>query len=208
MVDDFDKRLKALESEMLEVRRLKLMKEHSQENDDLDTPAEWVCEPDHTEQWILFIDPGKHTGWARFSHLTGKARGHGIVVGLDALQKFLMMNTGDMLPVRVVCESYRIRNNALNNGNLSVHQREGHEVTLKAIGKIKTWCEIFEVPYEEVEPQMREVGYRQGNIPRAKDHKLSHDRDALAHGVAWLVKRGIRKVKRREFNPHDSKPGV
>lgn len=151
---------------------------------------------------ILFLDPGKTTGWALFDAL-GKFLDYGQLLGLDKLQEQLTIWLGDTGPgefiSEVYYEDYNLRNDKTRN--MTQHQKEGHQVTLQAIGIIKMACMMSQRKVEKVSVQQKHVGYKQGNIPKATNHKDSHWRDAAAIGYAHFVRAGILKVKREPFDP-------
>jgi hypothetical protein len=125
------------------------------------------------------------------------------VTGVDELHKFLMMNTGSTAPKRMVYESYRIRNNALNGGNLHKNQREGHEIALIVIGRITQWADTLGIPHETVEPSKLKMAFQMAGLTMPQGHPPD-EKVAVAYGAQWLIERGIRIPKRREFDPSKS----
>lgn len=148
---------------------------------------------------IGFLDPGVTTGYALFDS-KGVAKEFGQIVGVDKLVEFLKLTHRSTPLERIVSEGYRIDPNKVKN--LNRHQEKGHRETMEAIGKIKAFCEIMDISYEEVHPGFKNAGYAQGGFKKLpqSQHKESHKWDALAIGVAWCVKKGLRTVKRRHFD--------
>lgn len=152
---------------------------------------------------VLFIDPGKFNGWAKFSD-QGKILDYGIVTGLDSFRIFLLKQSRDECPKKVIHEAYRIRPKPKREYEkyaafgFSKDEREGHEITLMAVGTIQMWAETFDVEIGVQEVACLDPGYAYSGMPRATNHKLSHDRDAIAHGWYYFVRKGIIKPRKLE----------
>lgn len=159
----------------------------------------------NSQEIYLFLDPGKTIGWAIFLS-TGIIVDFDQVTELDKLIPFLTMllePTGPKLK-RVVFENYRIRPiDPRRKSQLSKHEREGHAVALKCVGKIEAFCDLMKIPRETQEPTMKTPGYAYllaaTGIKPASNHAHSHKLDALAHGMFYMVKHGIREIKARRI---------
>lgn len=149
---------------------------------------------------ILCLDPGKTTGYALFDD-AGVPKSFGQLQGLDKLQDFLTMALRETEPEKfislVVFEDYILRNEKTRNMNQ--HQKEGHQVTLRAVGIIEMACKMTQKEFKKVPASEKEAGYRYKSLPKAKDHKYSHERDALAIGYAYFYKSGKLKIARKPF---------
>lgn len=156
----------------------------------------------HTVEINLFTDPGGTSGWAAFTQL-GRVVSYGQTPGLDNFKKELtILGKSEYCPKKVFAETFRIRPKKGTRGTnrrtaYNVNERRGIEVTLRVLGVIEAVCDVFDIPYEEIEVPRKEDGYAWGGLPKVKDHKESHRFDALAHGYCYFVEQGVIKVRRR-----------
>ena len=129
---------------------------------------------------IMVFDPGKAIGWAGFSE-----QGINVSMGECSLNELptLLQAT---LPAIIVFENYRLR------PWMAKKQSWSNMPAPKVIGALEMYAKMHNLELVSQEPDKKEVGYAWGNIPKAKNHKDSHDRDALAHGVFYLIENGIR----------------
>jgi hypothetical protein len=131
---------------------------------------------------IMVFDPGKAIGWAGLSE-QGISLGMG-ECSLKELPKVLQAT----LPAIIVYENYRLR------PWMAKKQSWSNMPAPKVIGALEMYAQMNNIEIVSQEPDRKEVGYAWANIPRAANHKDSHDRDALAHGVFFVVDRVIRTI--------------
>lgn len=159
-------------------------------------------------EMTLCIDPGITTGWALFGG-DGKCVDYGQIAGIDNLQEFLIIQAREGCLTLIIYEGYKIwpkgakknQKSGPRRSGFSANERKGHEETLKAVGKIEAIGTAFGITLLKVEPAFKYAGYRQGNIPPATNHKVSHERDAIAIGVHHFVKEGILQPQRIPLPP-------
>lgn len=144
----------------------------------------------------LSIDPGeKISGWAAFREngtdiIFGEVRG-----GPDAFMDWL--EGLDPAPKEIIFEEYRI-NPAIGHGF-------SEAVTIQVIGMIKRYAKKAEIPWHAQSNQFLNIGLRQVGMydvyyerVRGKERRKKHVDDqisAYAHGVYYLVKKGIRESR-------------
>lgn len=156
----------------------------------------------------VFLDPGGDTGYSTWNDDLGKCIDYGEVKGLDKLAELLIMVASECNIVKIIYEAYRIfPKDEERRAGYSVHERKGHEVTLKAVGAIEMFCLIHKIPYETQELSARDAGYKQSGLAKAKSHSDSHWRDAVAHGTNYYVRKGKYKVKRLSLQQLKRKSG-
>lgn len=133
----------------------------------------------------LAIDPGGTTGWAKFD-ADGNLLGCSKIQGGDKFLDWLEdQEAGD---TTLILEDYKVRP-WVNHSYSSVP-------TLQIIGAIKRVAQKKEWTLVEQQPQCMHMGLRYlglyAKYGGGKKH-VPDDQSALAHGVYYLVKTGVRK---------------
>lgn len=139
------------------------------------------------ETSYVAFDPGLTSGFACFD-----ADGDVIKMG-----QFKMINLTETLSYliteglkAVICEDYR-------NHGWTQQKRWSRNDTSKIIGKIELMCELRSVPCHLQSNTVKAIGYRWAGLGEApSNHDISHQYDAVAHGVFWLQQNGVREVGR------------
>lgn len=143
----------------------------------------------------LAIDPGGTTGWALFDE-GGDTLGFGKVKGhdnfLDWLEDTVRLNEPKVSTI--ILENYKV---GRSGGSQFTHSF-GDVPTLQLIGAIKRVAKKASIPIVEQSPNDMYMGLRHlGLWTRYRgDGKALHvpdDQSALAHGVWYLTKIGVRK---------------
>lgn len=132
---------------------------------------------------FLFIDPGETTGWATFTQ-DGLMLSLGQVAGLDAFTDWLEIQD----PALIVFEDYLVNPNIPHGGS--------RVETIQVIGAIKSFAKRRSICAVPQAPHIKRIGYAWCGLkalPKSR-HSISHQYDAMAHGVYYLVKERIRKV--------------
>ncbi len=130
------------------------------------------------------FDPGDTTGWATFDE-KGKTLQMGQFTNEEQTEALKVLIHPKVL--MVIAEDYR-------NHAWMQQKKWGRNQTSKNIGKIELYCEIMEVPYVLQPNTVRSMGYKYLGTQQPKNHSISHQFDANAHGVYWLQTNGIRPV--------------
>lgn len=133
----------------------------------------------------LAIDPGETSGWA-YLDAEGKVVDYG-QFGKDNITKSLkdLIHSGIK---HVIYENYV-------NFAWKRQKNWSDNFTSKVIGKIEAICELNDIKFTPQPASVKKAGYAWSGLGAApKDHSMSHQFDAVAHGVYWAQKNGIRKV--------------
>ncbi len=136
---------------------------------------------------FIAIDPGNTTGWARFRETDfNSVHKHWTIDEFGRVDKDDVWEwIEDTGPDLYVVENYRIRPAAIQ-GNYS-HQWSSGE-TLRIIGAIDSRARRIGSPVVLQEPAIKPVGYGLAGIKYKAGKKGTHEFDAIAHGVYYLVK--------------------
>lgn len=130
-------------------------------------------DPGDTWGWAAFDDKGEVIQWGQF-HKDNAA------LALDELLTSMI--------VTVVVEDYR------NYAN-KVQKKWSRNDTSKGIGKVEVLCELRGIQYVLQGAHVKSIGYKwSGLIAAPSNHSISHQYDAIAHGVYYLQSAGIRKA--------------
>ena len=138
----------------------------------------------------LAIDPGGTTGWARFNE-TGDTTGFGKIKGHDAFLDWLEEVQGVQV---CILENYKV---GRSGGSQFTHSF-GDVPTLQLIGAIKRvakkqgW-ELVEQSPNDMYMGLRHIGLWSQYRGSGKALHVPDDQSALAHGVYYLIKIGVRK---------------
>lgn len=143
---------------------------------------------------FLALDPGHTTGWAFLGPqgypetLEPHKVSFGQVKGQKPLYELL---SAIRVPPRVVIfESYRVRPGVSHNGS---------EIeTIQNIGIIKAYAFSINAELVKQEPTVKKMGYGWIQMAEAGNHRDSHRRDAMAHAAYYVMKNGIRQIRRIE----------
>jgi len=126
-------------------------------------------------------DPGKSTGWCYFEDSRLHSFG---TVQLDDLGPML---DGISASAVFVVESYFVRPKSAGGFD----HNWSSPVTLEAIGAIKARARLIGAEVVMQQAAIKPVGYGWAKMVYKKGQKNIHHRDALAHGVYYLVKRKL-----------------
>lgn len=138
----------------------------------------------------LAIDPGGTSGWARFDE-SGDTIGFGKIKGHDNFLDWLELQE----EVKVlVLENYKV---GRSGGSQFTHSF-GDVPTLQLIGAIKRvakkqgWTIVEQTP-NDMYMGLRHIGLWERYRGGGKALHVPDDQSALAHGVYYLTKIGVRK---------------
>lgn len=135
----------------------------------------------------LAIDPGHTIGFACFD-AQGNIINYG-QVNMDHFQRDFdkLLHSGLL---HVIVEDYR-------NHGWTQQKRWGRNETSKIIGKIELLAEMRGVPLTLQANTVKPIGYKWAGLKEPpKNHDISHQFDAIAHGVYWLQSNNIREPGR------------
>lgn len=134
-----------------------------------------------TEYAYIALDPGETTGWAGFDN-KGIIQAYGQFTQ-DEQTKWLDENITPNVKM-VIIEEYRNYKGGTFRGQTNQ--------TSKNIGAIEMICELRVVPYTRQPANIKKIGYKFAGLGEAPtNHSISHQYDAVAHGVYWLRVNGI-----------------
>lgn len=131
----------------------------------------------------LAIDPGLTTGWAAFD-ISGELIGMGQVHGIDQFDDKLG-NFSRLLAI--ICEDF------LHNPN--VPQGGSRGPAQQVIALVRRYSRYAKVKLVMQASRILKVGYAWAcikQLPKSR-HAESHQFDAVAHGVYYLQRNGIRR---------------
>jgi hypothetical protein len=132
---------------------------------------------------FLAIDPGETTGWATFTQ-RGELVGFGQLSGVDDFTVWLEAQKCSLL----IFEDYLINPNVPHGGS--------RVETIQVIGSIRSFVKRRSICVVPQSPSIKRIGYawcRLKPLPKSK-HKMSHQFDALAHGIYYLCRNRIRPI--------------
>jgi len=125
----------------------------------------------------LALDPGWHTGWALFD-ANGEKIQSGLFLGIDMFEDFL----DHLGPSHIIYEDYIHRPWTPQGG--SKHH------AAQVIGACKAWAKRNGCKTTEQPNTVKPIAYKWAGLK-----KKSHENDAIAHGIYYLQKNGIRKSR-------------
>lgn len=130
----------------------------------------------------LAVDPGETTGWALFSP-DGSLEGMGQIKGLDAFYRWL----ADECPSvdYVICEDFIVNPRKKFGGS--------RMIASQVIGVVRAHCLQNSIRLVLQANRYLKIGYAYAAARQPTTHADSHQWDAFAHGVYYLVKHRIRK---------------
>lgn len=130
----------------------------------------------------LALDPGKTTGYAIFD-----SKGEVQVIGLkdiDELAEWLEGLSSDI--TTCIYEGYRVFPH--------ISHKYSEVIAIQAIGQIVSWATRRKIKLVKQWSSQKTDGYKLLGMKPPKKKKEEHQYDAVAHGVLYLVKIGVRKV--------------
>ena len=150
---------------------------------------------------LLALDPGETTGWALLTEghkllRSGEIKTKTVEIGIPALQELLKKYK----PNFVVYEHYRVyQHKAKDHAHSDLH-------TSQFIGAIKAVCIVWDIPYYA---QMASVAKGFCTDEKLKDWRLykrgeKHARDAIRHGIYFLIFNWKKVLKEREENENNN----
>jgi hypothetical protein len=132
----------------------------------------------------IALDPGETTGWAKFNDV-GEVIAYGQYTQAEQTG-WLTKNITDLKAV--IIEDYR-------NYSWEKQKRWSRNQTSKNIGGIEMICEMRKIPYFLQPANIKSIGYKWAGLGAAPtNHSISHQFDAVAHGVYWLTIKNIRSA--------------
>ena len=137
-----------------------------------------------TKHSYLAIDPGETIGWATFDDsgtmmMMGQSRFETFAKDFESLLHSDLKH--------VITEEYK------NYGHMQ-QKKWSKNNTSKVIGKIELMCELRSVPLTMQMANCYRIGAMWGGFEIPKNHSISHQYVAVAHGIYWLQQNGIRPV--------------
>lgn len=144
-----------------------------------------------TEVAYIALDPGETTGWAKFND-KGEPLAYGQVLQQD-LAKWLDKNIRDLKAV--ICEEYR-------NYHWQKQKKWSRNQTSKNEGAVEMVCNMRGIPFHLQPANIKKIGYKWAGLQEAPTHSISHQFDAVVHGVYWLT---MNKIRTPEMNIHDGR---
>lgn len=130
------------------------------------------------------FDPGETTGYATFT-AQGDVIEYGQFKLIDQTQWLTALISNVPNLKAVITEDYR-------NHGWQQQKRWSRNQTSKNIGKIEIIAELRGVPCHLQANTVKAIGYRWAGMEGApKNHAISHQFDAVAHGKYWLVQNSI-----------------
>jgi hypothetical protein len=134
-----------------------------------------------TDFAYIAIDPGETSGWAGFDE-KGVIQEFGQFTQ-DEQNKWLDANIKPTVKM-VIVEEYR----NYKGGTFKGQKNQ----TSKNIGAIEMICELRGVPYTRQPANIKTIGYKFAGLGEPpKNHAISHQYDAVAHGTYYLRVNGI-----------------
>lgn len=141
----------------------------------------WITVTD--EYAYVALDPGETTGWAKLND-TGDVVSFGQVIQRD-LPKWLDINITPTVKA-VIVEDYR-------NYGWKQQKKWSRNQTSKNIGAIEMVCSMRGIPCILQAASVKAVGYKWAGLGEApSNHSISHQFDAVAHGVVYVTNIGVR----------------
>jgi hypothetical protein len=138
-----------------------------------------------TDVKYLAIDPGETSGWAQFD-AQGNAIAYGQFKLKDVKESLQRLVSSDLLAV--IVEDYKVHPWQKQRGF-------SRNETSKIIGRIEMICELRNIKMVLQPNTVRAIGYKWAGLDeQPTNHAISHQFDAVAHGVYWLQMNGIRPV--------------
>lgn len=133
----------------------------------------------------LAIDPGITSGWAEFDD-HGSVLAYGQFHIREVTEKLRELCHEDLLGV--IVEDYK-------NHPWAKQRSWERNDTSKLIGRIEMICGLRQIPMILQPNTVRAIGYKFAGLDeQPTNHSISHQFDAVAHGVYWLVTNNIRKA--------------
>lgn len=136
----------------------------------------------HTQMTYLALDPGKTTGYAIFN-----SSGEVQIIGIKSIEEVSEWLEGLSDDITTcIYEGYRVFPH--------ISHKYSEVDTIKVIGMIVSWGTRRKIKMVKQFSHQKIDGYKLLGIKPPKKKRDEHQYDAVAHGVLYLVKVGIRKV--------------
>jgi hypothetical protein len=135
--------------------------------------------------YYLVLDPGDTTGVALFG-AKGTLLSSNQIDGIAEVGYYLeqMLRVDKHACIRCLYESYKV---------FPWVKQGGSDVpAAQVIGIIKYLCSKYGVPYEEIDPKFKRIGYAWSGKKPPSNHAISHGPDAEALGEYWLRKNKVK----------------
>ena len=151
----------------------------------------------------LSYDPGRTTGWARFSD-TGDALGYG-QVSMDELlahvESMIELHNDDPIKV-VIVEDFVLF------GHKAKQQTGSRMEASQAIGILRTLADRTGAKFFLQPSNIKSLAEKWTQLSaKGKVHSKTHWIDAFNHGAYYLIKQGIRKTELDRENDNKQKDG-
>lgn len=85
----------------------------------------------------------------------------------------------------IIVEDYVVRPHVSHGGS--------RVEAIQVIGMVKEFCRKNDIQMVLQPPRIKKVGYAWAQLKKPSRHNQTHHTDAIAHGVYYLQKNGIRK---------------
>ena len=130
----------------------------------------------------LALDPGETTGWATFDE-SGKLLKFGQFKQADQTAELTRLVESTLKAV--ICEDYM-------NFAWKPQKKWSRNQTSKNIGALEMLCEMRQVPLHLQPANIKAIGYRWSGLGAPpSNHAISHQYDAVVHGVYWLIQNNV-----------------
>lgn len=141
--------------------------------------------PSEPKPHYIAFDPGEHTGYCMFDR-EGQIIENSFKTGFPELFRFLESMDTSFLKV-VIVEEYRVRPDKQSTHSWSTIP------TLRVIGALQYWAWRHGLAPVYQQPSDKVMGYKFAHAQPTKVKSLSHQLDAMAHGILYLQLHKIRK---------------
>jgi len=149
----------------------------------------------------LSYDPGRTTGWARFTD-DGEAAGYGQLTMDELLahvENMILLHNDDPIKVLIV-EDFVLF------GHKAQQQTGSRMEASQVIGILRTLAERTGAEFFLQPSNIKSLAEKWTQLsPKGMVHSKTHWIDAFNHGAYYLIKQGIRKTELERENDNKSK---
>jgi hypothetical protein len=137
----------------------------------------------------LFVDPGESTGWCKFDD-SGK------VISIGTTRSFAELC--NWISVELTPETAKELQRCVVEEFMlfpwkSQAQLWSEFETVQVIGAIRAQCNLLRIPWEKAPSRNKNMGFMyMGTTEPPHSNPANHQIVAMAHGVFWLQRAGIR----------------